>query len=59
MTFYRVTREEFFARVAPMNVHPCPEGEYPYLVLWRMLPTREVIGRSRDGMYELKDKDKP
>lgn len=30
-----VSRDEFFATVAARDVHPTPEGKYPYTSYWR------------------------
>lgn len=44
----RVSSDEFYARVGPLNVHPTIvsdwSNEYGYVLEWRMLTTRELVG---------------
>jgi hypothetical protein len=40
-----VTRDEFFARINPLNVHPRPEREATF---WE-LPNRTTIGKTTPG----------
>lgn len=30
-----VTRDKFFAHIKPLDVHPSPQGKYPYTSIWR------------------------
>ena len=48
-----VTREQFFATVGLLNVHPRPERDYS---AWEMVSTRELVGRTEPG-YMCRDKD--
>jgi hypothetical protein len=45
MNLVEVTREQFFAIVNPMNVHPRSEKEASY---WEM-PDRRLIGKTTPG----------
>lgn len=45
MSFVTVTKEQFYAAMGPLNVHPRPEPEITY---WEM-PNREVVGISKPG----------
>lgn len=40
-----VTKDAFFERINPMNVHPRPERDMTY---WET-PTRQLIGKSTPG----------
>lgn len=33
----QVTKEEFYRKVGPLNVHPSPTGSYPYTSEWKYL----------------------
>lgn len=33
--FKAVTRDAFFAVIKPLDVHPSPQGKYPYTCLWK------------------------
>lgn len=43
-----VTQEEFFKVMGPLNVHPTPTGDYPYLSIWKDQRTGAELGRSQD-----------
>lgn len=43
--FVTVTRDEFFAKIGPLDVHPRP---FPECSLWET-PSREVLGRTVPG----------
>lgn len=45
MTFVSVTKDEFYAVMNPMNVHPRPERDASY---WET-PNRTLIGKSQPG----------
>lgn len=49
----RVTKAEFFAYIAKMNVHPKPEGKYDqttgYVSEWRLVDSRRLVGVSDGG----------
>lgn len=47
----RVSKEEFYSTVGPLNVHPCPVGNYPYTSLFKT-PTREVKGKIVESLPE-------
>lgn len=55
-SFRLVTKEEFFAKVGPMNVHPTPFGpynqRYGYTSHWT-LPNGTIVGASDDERYWL------
>lgn len=36
-----VTKEEFFRVIGPQNVHPTPEGKYPYTSIYKTPSGRE------------------
>lgn len=48
-----VTKDQFFATVGQLNVHPRSERDYS---TWEMVNTRETIGRTEPG-YMCRDKD--
>jgi hypothetical protein len=54
-----VTRDEFFAAIGNLNVHPSPEGPWDqekdgYRSEWRMQDgSRRLVGVSQGGKYEL------
>lgn len=48
-----VTKEQFFAAVGHLNVHPRPERDHS---AWEMVKTRELIGRTEPG-YMCRDKN--
>jgi hypothetical protein len=39
-----VTRDEFYAVIMPLNVHPVPEGRYPYTSNFKT-PDGRIIGK--------------
>ena len=42
-----VTKEEFYAAVGRLNVHPqIQPGPYPYTSLWKTISERRVVGKS-------------
>lgn len=43
----KVSRDEFYKAVGPLNVHPHIVTSFPYTSDWQ-LPTRQTIGRSVD-----------
>ena len=45
MRFVEVTKDEFFATVGPMNVHPRPDK---HVTEWET-PGRHLIGRTTPG----------
>lgn len=47
--FVAVTAKQFFAAINRMDVHPKPQGTYPYMNHWEM-PNRTLIGRSQDTL---------
>lgn len=45
-----VTKEQFFAKIGPLNVHPHIVGCYPYASEWRLQTgAQAMVGWSRDG----------
>lgn len=48
--FVEVTREEFFAKIGPMDVHPYPEGPLPYTSYWHTRD-RQLVGKSSGVEY--------
>lgn len=53
--FREVTKAEFFAAMNPLNVHPRPKGNYPYVTDWEMQDgSRRLVGRSLGERYGLK-----
>jgi len=51
----QVSKNEFYARMNPLNVHPrIVEDHWPYTSTWELQPSRLVIGKSvgqQDGSY--------
>lgn len=48
--FAEVTKEQFFAKIGPLNVHPRLIGSYPYASEWRMQNGAQTLaGWSKDG----------
>lgn len=45
--FKKVTKEEFYKVIGPLNVNPHIIGKYPYLISWET-PGRQVMGASQD-----------
>ena len=43
----QVTKKVFFESVGRRNVHPTPEGAYPYTTLWKT-PDGHEVGKSED-----------
>lgn len=42
-----VTKEQFFAALGGLNVHPqIQPGPYPYTSLWKLADSRTVVGRT-------------
>ncbi len=50
-TYREVSKEEFFASVGQMNVHPSIQGRYPYTALW-MTPIGSIQGKTVDYIPE-------
>jgi len=47
----KVTTEEFYRKIGPLNVHPQIQGSWPYTSLWKLIDHREngrVVGKSVD-----------
>lgn len=47
----KVTTEEFYRKVGPLNVHPQIQGSWPYTSLWKLLGYSDngrVVGKSVD-----------
>lgn len=50
----QVSKDEFFAKMNPLDVHPRIQGRYPYTSLWELQYSRRVIGKSvghQDGSH--------
>jgi hypothetical protein len=45
MTTKQVTKDQFYAAIGPLNVHPCPIGEYPYTSEFKT-PNGKIIGKT-------------
>jgi hypothetical protein len=51
---YEVTKEEFYKRMGPLNVHPQIVGQYPYTSIFRDQRTMQEVGRiEEDARYLL------
>jgi hypothetical protein len=49
-----VTKEQFFAVINELNVHPRPTGKYPYVSQWEMQDgSRALVGVSAESGYTL------
>jgi hypothetical protein len=49
-----VTKDEFFNAIGPKNVHPTPEGKYPYTSVFYDPNRREhgrIVGELKDGTH--------
>lgn len=43
-----VTKDQFYAAIGPLNVHPTPEGPWPYKSVFKT-PSGRVMGWIQDG----------
>jgi len=43
-----VTKEQFFAAIGKLDVHPHPEGRYPYVSYFKTR-SGQVVGKIEDG----------
>lgn len=47
MTMRKISKDEFYKMVGPLDVHPSIQpGPWPYTSLWKLRNTREVVGKS-------------
>lgn len=48
-----VSERAFFAAMGPLDVHPTPVGDYPYVSHWKLRYGGELVGISGSGSYKL------
>jgi len=41
-TLREVSKEDFYKFVGPLDVHPVPEGSFPYVTSWQLRDRSEV-----------------
>jgi hypothetical protein len=47
----KVTGEEFYRKIGPLNVHPQIQGSWPYTSLWKLTghsDSGRIVGKSVD-----------